>query len=222
MLRQNLLVLALATACSHTPAASTIDRTYASAGRIAPDGVEPTCVAQAVDPTTCVASDDAASGADGAGMAGDATGGQDGGTDSGAAEYGPTHKGNAADDDDCKYRVAWQSSGNLVNSDVYFLIDVTLKADGKPASQLVATHTPIFAEVYVDNGDPVTNHAAPNSGQTVEETATPGRYVVGPIHFDQVAKPWTVRFHLYGNCDDGATSPHGHVAFYFDVVAPGA
>ena len=162
-----------------------------------------------VDPATCSASADAS---DAMVMGGDTTSTGD----SGVVDYGPTHAGSEADDDDCKYHVKWLATGATPTDDVYFQVDLTTKADGKAASHLVASDNPIVAEVYVDNGDPAKNHAAPNSQPTSQETDVPGRYVLGPIRFDQAAR-WTVRFHIYPDCDDGDTSPHGHAAFFFDA-----
>ena len=45
---------------------------------------------------------------------------------------------------------------------------------------------------------------------------SPGTYTYGPIRFDASGK-WTVRFHLYEDCVDGDTSPHGHAAFFVTV-----
>ena len=205
-------VVLLATACgARTPAAAP-ERTYGSFGVVAATAPDDTCKGKdtaTVDSAACKAAADAS---DATALGGDtsATG------DSGAVEYGPTHDGAEADDDDCKYHVKWLATGATPTDDVYFQVDVTTKADGKPASHVAVSAAPIVAEVYVDKGDPSKNHPAPNSGQASQETATPGRYVVGPIRFDEAAR-WTVRFHLYPDCDDGDTSPHGHVAFHFDA-----
>ena len=47
-------------------------------------------------------------------------------------------------------------------------------------------------------------------------------YKVGPIRFDAAGNApghyWTVRFHLYEECNDSPEdSPHGHAAFYVSV-----
>ena len=189
--------------------------TYGTFGIVTPAGIEPSCTAVVVDPATCKTSDDASVSADAS---------TDVATDVTPTGYGPTHKGAVATDDDCKYVVKWQSSAAAVGTDVYFQVDVDNKSDGKPATHLAVTDLPVYAEVYIDNGSPVLNHPAPNSGQHAHETDVPGRYIVGPIRFDGVGDSkilptrWTVRFHLYPNCDDGDTSPHGHVAFFFDVA----
>ncbi len=219
MVRLSLVVALFAAGCGSTATTSTDPtRTYGTAGLVTADAPDESCKGKevpVVDSATCKADSDAMGGMDGMAMGGDATT-TDGGTDGMAMEYGTTRKGGEADDDDCKYHVKWLATSAGLNEDVYFQVDVSLKADGKPASHLVVSETPVTAEVLVDNGDPLKNHAAPNSGQTSQETAVPGRYVVGPIHFDQAAR-WTVRFHFYGSCDDGETSPHGHVAFFFDA-----
>ncbi len=205
------ILVIFAVGCANAQTAAAPARTYGAFGLVPADGVPPACTAQLVDPTTCKSSADAGSG-DATAMGGDTT--STGGDT--APEFGPTHKGGDADDDDCKYHVTWLSTGATPSEDVYFQVDVTLKTTGGPATHVVATDNPIVAEVFVDTGDPLTNHPAPNAGQASSETATPGRYVVGPVRFDETAR-WTVRFHLYGDCDDGDTSPHGHAAFFFDA-----
>ncbi len=162
-----------------------------------------------VDAATCKSSADAS---DAMVMGGDTTSTGD----AGMSEYGPTHAGSESDDDDCKYHIKWLATGATVTDDVYFQVDLTTKGDGKPASHVVASNDPIVAEVFVDYGDPAKNHGAPNSQPTSQETDVPGRYVVGPIRFDLAAR-WTVRFHIYPDCDDGDTSPHGHAAYFFDA-----
>ncbi len=229
-----LLVLLFAVACSSSTAPAA-PRTYGSAGLVPADAPDDFCKGKdvaKVEAVACKSAEDSGTTEDSAAdassvadvalsvdaSAADATGDGVGATDTmpGMGEYGPTRKGAEADDDDCKYHVKWLSSGASLNQDVYFQIDVTLKADGKSATHVVQTTDPVVAEVYVDNSDSSKVHLAPNSLQKSSETATPGRYVVGPVRFD-VAARWTVRFHLYGDCDDGDTSPHGHVAFLFDA-----
>jgi len=59
-------------------------------------------------------------------------------------------------------------------------------------------------------------HGAPAPKDPAPEIA-PGVYKVGPIRFDAAGK-WTVRFHLYEECNDSREdSPHGHAAFYVSV-----
>ena len=189
------------------------DASYGTAGRVPASAPDEFCKGKnvsSIDPKQCTGggsdvSDDAID------TAGDATSAGDEGS-----EYGPTRSGSEADDDDCKYHVKWRSSGAGLNTDVYFEVDLTTLGDKKPATHVVDAQHPIVVEAFVDAGDPAKNHGAPNSGQTSAETATAGKYLVGPLHFDQATR-WTVRFHLYSDCDDGAQSPHGHVAFLFDV-----
>jgi hypothetical protein len=38
----------------------------------------------------------------------------------------------------------------------------------------------------------------------------------GPLRFDRSGR-WVVRFHFYEDCNDGESSPHGHIAFFVDV-----
>ena len=66
-------------------------------------------------------------------------------------------------------------------------------------------------EVFLD-----TTHPAPTSGQKVTESPA-GTDKVGPIRFDKAGQ-WTVRWHLFEQCDDTiGNSPHGHAAFYVAV-----
>ena len=234
-MRFYLLPILLYTAACSSSTAPAPARTYGSAGLVPADAPDDFCKGKdvpKVEAAACkavedaaptadsvadvAASPDAASATDATDGAADAVSGDGMGAMPGMSEYGPTRKGAEADDDDCKYHVKWLSSGNSLNQDVYFQIDVTLKADGKPASHVVATNDPVVAEVYVDNADSSKVHLAPNTAQKSSETSTPGLYVVGPVRFDEAAR-WTVRFHLYGDCNDGDTSPHGHAAFFFDA-----
>ena len=112
----------------------------------------------------------------------------------------------AGDDDDCKYHVAWTATSVCQNADVSFTLTITRKADGQPAAG-ASPH----AEALLS-----ATHPAPNSAQTAAETSA-GTYQVGPVRFDASGR-WTVRFHLYEDCEDTLEdSPHGHVAFYVDV-----
>jgi len=121
-------------------------------------------------------------------------------------DYGATMYNSEADDDDCKYHVKMTASPVYENTDVNFTVVATKKADGTPA-----TGAKVDGEVFLD-----TTHPAPNSGQKVTESP-PGTYKVGPIRFDKAGQ-WTVRFHLYEQCDDSVEgSPHGHAAFFIAV-----
>ncbi|MGZ3417957.1 MAG: hypothetical protein ACXWUG_16195 [Polyangiales bacterium] len=123
----------------------------------------------------------------------------------GGGEYQPTMVGTKADDDQCKYHVEWTITPTHVNEDQTVTVTITRLADGKPA-----TGAQPNLEIFLDE-----THPAPNSGQKPTETS-PGTYAVGPVRFDASGK-WTVRFHLYEDCVDGDTSPHGHVAFFVTV-----
>jgi hypothetical protein len=120
--------------------------------------------------------------------------------------YGPTHDGDVADDDDCKYHVSWTSTPICENEGVTFTVTATYLTNGTP---LTGANT--LAEVYLNS-----THPAPNSGQMTSE-CSPGVYTVGPILFDEEGV-WTVRFHFNEQCSDLApSSPHGHAAFYVKV-----
>jgi hypothetical protein len=132
--------------------------------------------------------------------------GADAGADTGGGDYGPTNYGSAADDDDCKYFVSWVSTPIQENADTYFTVTAIRLSDGKPAH---------CAGVRPDVSLTLT-HGAPAPRAPAPEIA-PGVYRVGPIRFDAPGK-WTVRFHLYEECDDTPEdSPHGHAAFYVAV-----
>ncbi len=98
----------------------------------------------------------------------------------------------------------------LVNAVVTFNVTVTKLADNTPA-----TNADVVLESYVADD---LFHVIPNNGtMTTETPAGSGKYVMKPIKFDQSGR-WVVRFHFYENCDDILDdSPHGHVAFYYDV-----
>jgi len=128
--------------------------------------------------------------------------------DAGASsgEYGPTMYGSSADDDDCKYYISWVATPIQLNTDTYFTVTAIRLADGKPAS---------CAGMRPDISLTLT-HGAPAPKDPAPEIA-PGVYKVGPIRFDAAGK-WTVRFHLYEECNDSRKdSPHGHAAFYVSV-----
>ena len=130
----------------------------------------------------------------------------DGGADRGGSDYGPTMYGSAADDDDCKYFISWVATPIQVGADSTFTVTAIRLADGKPAS---------CAGVRPDVSLSPT-HGVPAPRDPAPEIA-PGVYKVGPIRFDAAGK-WTVRFHLYEECNDSREdSPHGHAAFYVAV-----
>jgi hypothetical protein len=149
---------------------------------------------------------------------GPATANTDGGHDADAGadptntgDYGPTMYGSAADDDDCKYYISWVSTPIKENTDTYFTVTAIRLADGKPAT---------CAGLRPDISLSLT-HGAPAPRDPAAEIA-PGVYQVGPIRFDAPGNTpghyWTVRFHLYEECNDSREdSPHGHAAFYVSV-----
>jgi hypothetical protein len=129
-----------------------------------------------------------------------------GGGDAGDGnEFGPTHFNAEADDDDCKYHVAWQSTAVAANVDVMFRITVTRKTDDQLATGAVP-----YIEAFL--GD-----TPPGPGAESQTEVSPGVYTIGPVQFP-VSGQWTVRFHLYGRCFDTLDdSPHGHAAFLVNV-----
>lgn len=129
--------------------------------------------------------------------------------------YGPTMFGMEADDDDCKYHIAWTSTPICEGSGgVAFTIVVTNKVDGSPV-----TGADPHIQAFVTDGadcDQSLTHLSPTPEASMTETSTPGTYV-GRTIFDQAGQ-WTVRFHLFDACSDEAeTSPHGHAAFRLTV-----
>jgi hypothetical protein len=122
------------------------------------------------------------------------------------SEYGETLPNAEADDDDCKYHLAWTATDIRQNTDVTFTAVITTKTDGKP----VPTGD-VDLEAFLND-----THPAPNSDAKVTESPT-GTYKIGPIRFDAAGK-WTVRFHIHEDCSDlTEDSPHGHVAFFVNV-----
>jgi hypothetical protein len=128
------------------------------------------------------------------------------GGDAGVIDYGATEFNAEGDDDDCKYHLKFTNTAIRQNTDVNFTATVTNKAGGGPTRS-----TPIVLEVFLND-----THPGPNTNQHSAETS-PGTYNVGPIRFDATGR-WTVRFHLHEDCaDEAPDSPHGHIAFFFDV-----
>jgi hypothetical protein len=129
----------------------------------------------------------------------------DAGTDT-AEPYGETMYGSAGNDDDCKYYLSWVATPIQQNTDTYFTLTVIRLADGKPA-----TCAGVRPDVFLTSihGATPPKDVAPEIGA--------GVYKVGPIRFDAKGR-WTVRFHLYEDCNDTPEdSPHGHGAFYVNV-----
>jgi hypothetical protein len=121
------------------------------------------------------------------------------------AESAATLYTSEGDDDDCKYHVKWQSTTVALNTDVTFSLSATTRSDDKPL-----TAAKPYAEIYLSD-----THGAPNTPVATTEVS-PGNYTIGPVRFD-ARGTWTVRFHFRSECDDSATSPHGHVAFFVNV-----
>jgi len=123
-----------------------------------------------------------------------------------AEPYGETMYGSAGNDDDCKYYLSWVATPIQENADTYFTLTAIRLADGKPA-----TCAGVRPDVFLS-----TIHGAAPPQNVAPEIAA-GVYKVGPIRFDARGR-WTVRFHLYEDCNDTAEdSPHGHAAFYVNV-----
>jgi hypothetical protein len=120
--------------------------------------------------------------------------------------YGATMYNSAGDDDDCKYYISWTANPIKENADTYFTVTALRLADMTPA-----TCAGIRPDVFLS-----ISHGVPAPKNPSTEIA-PGIYQVGPIKFDAPGI-WSVRFHLFEECDDGpADSPHGHAAFYVQV-----
>ncbi len=121
-------------------------------------------------------------------------------------DYGPTLYNAEADDDDCKYHLAFTVTSVQENHDVDFTVVATRKRDGAPAAGAKTS-----LEIFLSE-----THPAPNSNQRSTEGPA-GTYKIGPVRFDAQGQ-WTVRFHLYEECSELLiTSPHGHGAFYIWV-----
>ena len=190
----------LGTACSSTNSASVVDGGPGIVQGEADNhcmGMDPIVVNQASCHVT-VTPDAGASSDDG------------GASDDGGMQVLPVHFGSEADDDACKYHASFTTTPVAVNATVTFNVTVTHLAGGAPA-----TNADVVLESYMLND---LFHVIPNNGtKTTETPAGSGKYVMKPIRFDQSGR-WVVRFHFYETCDDLVNdSPHGHVAFYYDV-----
>jgi hypothetical protein len=123
-------------------------------------------------------------------------------------------------DDDCKFHVSFTTMPAVkLNTSVTFKVTVTKLADGTPATGAVnAQGDGVAIEGFVDSTTTV--HVLPNTTPPTTASETPagsGVYTIGPVKFDASGR-WIVRFHLYETCTDVLEdSPHGHVAFFFDV-----
>jgi hypothetical protein len=134
---------------------------------------------------------------------------EDGGgaEDGGAEPEPPTNNGHEADDDDCKYHVAF--TNDCVQKDgtgTTFTVNLT----SLTKNMMAVEGAKAYIEAFLNE-----NHPA---GGTMDgsETST-GVYKIGPVVFDQPGK-WTVRFHFFGGCSDiPEDSPHAHAAFFINV-----
>lgn len=119
--------------------------------------------------------------------------------------------GREADDDTCKYRVRFENTCVLLNEPVTFTLSLTRKLDGERA-----TGGDPSPEIYFASEE---THISPSNDIGAEEIS-PGVYEIGPVIFDRPGR-WVVRFHYFGTCSEiPEDSPHGHVAFNFDVPEP--
>jgi hypothetical protein len=134
-----------------------------------------------------------------------------------AGDFGDPLYNAEADDDDCKYHVKFRvtPSAVKVNQTITFTVTVTYKDGGSPATGAVnAAGNGIYIEGYVAN---MQTAVLPNPAPVFIETGPGTGIYTANAKFD-VSGRWVVRFHLFGDCLDGAEdSPHGHVAFFFDV-----
>jgi hypothetical protein len=136
-----------------------------------------------------------------------------GAADAGDVDAGPLeplpgpHEGSANSDDDCKYYVSFTNDcvqvrgpGTTFTVTLTSLTNNMAKVPGaKP-----------YIESYLGNRPAET-------ANSVWVEISPGVYTIGPVIFP-VSGQWTVRFHFFGDCDDGPEdSPHGHAAFLITV-----
>ncbi len=130
----------------------------------------------------------------------------DGGTDTGGSDYGATMYNTEGYDDDCKYHVRFSIAATDNPNDIAFSVNAF-----DYYSNTAATGANIKAEVFLSD-----SHPAPNRNTMTTEGFS-GNYTISPVRFDAQGR-WTVRFHLYEDCDDTLpNSPHGHAAFYLDA-----
>jgi len=170
-----------------------------------------------VDPAACTgtSTDTAAGGAADGDTSGSSSAGAADCTQTRDAEYGATLSNSEGDDDDCKYHASWTSTPIRLNEDVTFTLTTTNKTTMMPLTPLGDGDIPLSrVDVYVPC-DP--NHLGPTQNFKPQIAQTmPGQFTVGPIKFDESGL-WVVRFHLYEECNDTDTSPHGHIAFFVNV-----
>jgi hypothetical protein len=144
--------------------------------------------------------------------------GDDGGL---TCPYGTTNYGMEADDDDCKYHVAWTSTPICETPGAsYFTIHATYKSNRMPLTGAAPT-VEVFVTSPPDCGaglpvcDTCTPHPGPMYAVHLVESSPAGTYVA-PVEFDQPGI-WTLRFHFFDGCDDTPNTLHGHVAFHVTV-----
>jgi hypothetical protein len=136
-----------------------------------------------------------------------------------APEFGDTIYNAEGDDDDCKYHVKFAVTPAVkTNASLTFKVTVTKKADGTSATGAIDSQgNGIALEGFLSDN---TFHVLPNTTPPTMVSETPagsGVYTITPVKFDTAGR-WVTRFHLYETCSDAVeTSPHGHVAFFFDV-----
>jgi hypothetical protein len=145
----------------------------------------------------------------------------DGGPQTGP-EYGATNYNTGANDDDCKYNVAWWSTPIQFNPEVWFYVSGSYTADGTPLTVDPRTGDAVTPNVIVEIEDDSGNGLPPpNAGSAVATEIQPGVFEVGPFLMNTQSHlhgTWQVRFHFNENCvDSWDSSPHGHTAFYFTV-----
>jgi len=218
-----LLVLAVAGAlASNLSCSSSTDNSTGSSADAGPAGgpvsgaPDTHCTATVVvDPAACNgdtsaggAPDEGSAGATNAGGAPDCNQTHD-------ALYGDTLYNSEGDDDDCKYHGSWTSTPIRLNENVTFTLSATNKETSAPLVPLADKVVPLTRLDVYEPCDPNRRGPAQNFSPKIATTA-PGVFTVGPIKFDQPGR-WVVRFHLYEQCVDGDTSPHGHIAFFVDV-----
>ena len=139
--------------------------------------------------------------------------------DGGAPEMAETLFNAEGDDDDCKYHVKFTAMPAVAdNASMTFKLTLTKKADGAPATGAIDAHGDgVALEGYLESN---AFHVLPNTTPPTTATETPagsGVYTITPVKFDAAGR-WIVRFHLYETCTDAVEdSPHGHVAFFFEV-----
>ncbi len=132
------------------------------------------------------------------------------------ADYGETLYNSEGDDDDCKYHAAWTSTPIRVDEDFTVTLTTTDNTTHQPLEALDDGVLPLSRVEVYQPCQPNRRPPAQNAAAKFKETA-PGVFTGGPLRFDQLGR-WVVRFHLYEQCLDGAHSPHGHIAFFVDVM----